>query len=662
MCGIVGLLDQERGAARPAGRTDGADARRHDRPRSRFRRPRRIHAAVVGGGAQAEPVQRRARGRFQAAARRIFAPRWMAYRASPLKGNHAVLITRGDPDEAADWVSRRAPDVAVLSVGRSIDLYKDVGAPADIARRYRFEDLEGTHLVAHTRMATESAVTPAHAHPFTAGRDFCLVHNGSLSNPHLVRKRLEPLGIKFETDNDTEAACRFFEWRLREGDDLETAVERGFSVLDGFYTFLMGTETGAAHRARCVRLQAGRRRRERRLRRHRIGVPLARAPAGHRERLAVRAQAGGNLQMANLKPVPASARIRPRAGHAARAQSVPAQAGRPRRRVADRRAQSGRRAFHRLRPRRRARRAHSRPRGLLRRRHEQACPVTVHGNAGPGAAENMMSGRVHVKGFASVAAGASAHGGLLIVDGDASLRCGISLKGADIVVGGSVGSFSAFMAQAGRMVICGDAGDALGRLALRGSHLCARQGAIARRRRALRADERGGPIGGEDPAGRRRAHARPAANSSAWLRRRACITGMPKPTRSTERCQRHASARSELGGESPFDRATIDYIQRAAASGLYEIRGLGAKRRVPSFDDLLFLAASLSRYPLEGYRERCATKTVLGTRFASRPIELAHPDDHRRHELRGAVGQGQGGARPRGHRARAPRPRPAMAA
>ena len=73
-----------------------------------------------------------------------------------------------------------------------------------------------------------------------------------------------------------------------------------------------------------------------------------------------------------------------------------------------------------------------------------------------------------------------------------------------------------------------------------------------------------------------------------------------------------------------FDRQTIDYIQRAAASGLYEIRGLGAKRRVPNFDDLLFLAASLSRYPLEGYRERCSTKTVLGTRYASRPIEQTH--------------------------------------
>lgn len=158
------------------------------------------------------------------------------------RGNHAVLVTASDPDAVTEWLLRRAPEVAVLAVGHSIELYKDVGAPADIARRYRFETLQGTHLVGHTRMATESAVTPAHAHPFTAGRDFCLVHNGSLSNPHLVRKRLEPLGIEFETDNDTEAACRYFEWRLREGDDLPMAVQRGFSVLDGFYTFLMGTD------------------------------------------------------------------------------------------------------------------------------------------------------------------------------------------------------------------------------------------------------------------------------------------------------------------------------------------------------------------------------------------------------------------------------------
>jgi glutamate synthase domain-containing protein 1 len=150
---------------------------------------------------------------------------------------------RGRPgSRVVAWLTRNAPQIAVLSVGQSIDLYKDVGAPADIAGAIGSTRSPATHLVGHTRMATESAVTPAHAHPFTAGRDFCLVHNGSLSNPHLVRKRLEPLGIEFETDNDTEAACRFFEWRLREGDDLETAVQRGFSELDGFYTFLMGTD------------------------------------------------------------------------------------------------------------------------------------------------------------------------------------------------------------------------------------------------------------------------------------------------------------------------------------------------------------------------------------------------------------------------------------
>ncbi len=74
-----------------------------------------------------------------------------------------------------------------------------------------------------------------------------------------------------------------------------------------------------------------------------------------------------------------------------------------------------------------------------------------------------------------------------------------------------------------------------------------------------------------------------------------------------------------------YDRRTIDYIRNAAAHGLYEIRGLGAKRRVPHFDDLVFLGASLSRYPLEGYRERCETKAILGTRYASKPVELAIP-------------------------------------
>src|ERR1039457_7532611 len=83
--------------------------------------------------------------------------------------------------------------------------------------------------------------------------------------------------------------------------------------------------------------------------------------------------------------------------------------------------------------------------------------------------------------------------------------------------------------------------------------------------------------------------------------------------------------RPGLRESATFDRNAIWEIQRAAREGMYDIRGWGAKRRVPHFGDLLFLGASMSRYPLEGYRERCATDVVLGTRYASKPVELAIP-------------------------------------
>src|SRR5690349_19107486 len=74
-----------------------------------------------------------------------------------------------------------------------------------------------------------------------------------------------------------------------------------------------------------------------------------------------------------------------------------------------------------------------------------------------------------------------------------------------------------------------------------------------------------------------------------------------------------------------FDEYTIAEIHRAAATGIYDIRGGGAKRALPHFDDLLFLGASISRYPLEGYREKCGTDVTLGTRFARKPIKLKIP-------------------------------------
>jgi glutamate synthase domain-containing protein 1 len=155
--------------------------------------------------------------------------------------NHATEISSLATADFRSWLGQAFPEVHLISVGRAIEMFKDEGLPADIARRYQYSELTGTHVVAHTRMATESAITPAHAHPYTAGEDFCLVHNGSLSNPYSIRRKLESRGIEFETDNDTEAGCRFLEWRMREGDTLEQAIETSFSELDGFYTFLMAT-------------------------------------------------------------------------------------------------------------------------------------------------------------------------------------------------------------------------------------------------------------------------------------------------------------------------------------------------------------------------------------------------------------------------------------
>lgn len=163
-----------------------------------------------------------------------------------VQANHGVLTTASSPEDVRRWLGARRPGVHVLSVGRSIDLYKDVGLPAEVAERYHFSEMRGTHLVGHTRMATESAVTPENAHPFTAGEDWCLVHNGSLANPGTIKRKLEHIGEKFVSDCDTEGACRYIHWRLEEGDTLEQALHHSFEDFDGFFTLLMGTHNKLA--------------------------------------------------------------------------------------------------------------------------------------------------------------------------------------------------------------------------------------------------------------------------------------------------------------------------------------------------------------------------------------------------------------------------------
>jgi len=160
---------------------------------------------------------------------------------------HAVLTVpaRCEPAFRAT-LAAVAPDITVVGYGLRMELFKDVGAPAQVAQRLGLERMTGTHAIGHTRMATESAVTIDGAHPFSTGRDQCLVHNGSLSNHNRVRRELARSGMTFATENDSEVAAGYLTLRMRAGRSLREALTDALADLDGFYTFVAGTETGFA--------------------------------------------------------------------------------------------------------------------------------------------------------------------------------------------------------------------------------------------------------------------------------------------------------------------------------------------------------------------------------------------------------------------------------
>jgi methylamine---glutamate N-methyltransferase subunit A len=161
-------------------------------------------------------------------------------------GSHAVLTLYPEQTRLFDWLDLHHPEVGVFGFGERIEVYKDVGSPDAVAQRFGLEHRSGTHALGHTRMATESAVTTEHSHPFSTGPDLCLVHNGSLSNHNRMRQSLRRQGIRFVTDNDTEVAAGYLTWRLRQGMVLAQALEAALADLDGFYTLAVGTGDGFA--------------------------------------------------------------------------------------------------------------------------------------------------------------------------------------------------------------------------------------------------------------------------------------------------------------------------------------------------------------------------------------------------------------------------------
>lgn len=162
--------------------------------------------------------------------------------------NHCVAVFKiaTEAKSTEEFLANYDPDLLILSAGQSIEILKEIGLPEMIAERFNLKGMKGSHIIGHTRMATESAVTMEGSHPFSTGMDLCLVHNGSLSNHNRLRTELKRQGISFETENDSEVAAGYLTWRLREGDSLSTALDNALKDLDGFFTFTIGTRDGFA--------------------------------------------------------------------------------------------------------------------------------------------------------------------------------------------------------------------------------------------------------------------------------------------------------------------------------------------------------------------------------------------------------------------------------
>ena len=160
--------------------------------------------------------------------------------------SHAVFTIGCGQQRFLAWLARRRPELDTFGIGERIEVFKEVGLLDAVAQRFDLQHRSGTHALGHTRMATESAVTTEHSHPFSTGLDLCLVHNGSLSNHNRIRQSLRREGIRFMTDNDTEVAAGYLTWRLRQGMSLTRALEAALADLDGFYTFAIGTRDGFA--------------------------------------------------------------------------------------------------------------------------------------------------------------------------------------------------------------------------------------------------------------------------------------------------------------------------------------------------------------------------------------------------------------------------------
>ena len=243
MCGIVGLFLKHRGLEPRLGRLlSGMLATMTDRG------PDSAGFAVYASDAQGLKLTLRGSDHttLAEAVAGIAGALGRSLEAAARDTHTVIRIGEAEEGGVRAWLAANAPGVGVVGAGHRMEIYKEVGLPTEVAARFDLAGMSGTHGIAHTRMATESAVTTEGAHPFTTGTDECLVHNGSLSNHNALRRRLSRQGLSFATANDSEVAAGYLTARMRGGDSLKQALEASLSDLDGFFTFVVGTKTGFA--------------------------------------------------------------------------------------------------------------------------------------------------------------------------------------------------------------------------------------------------------------------------------------------------------------------------------------------------------------------------------------------------------------------------------
>lgn len=157
------------------------------------------------------------------------------------------LLAADTPSEdLLERVRAAYPTALIAGFGADLAVLKGVGHPRTLTEAWGLSAAEGWQGVGHTRMATESAVTPSGCHPYTVGPQQCLVHNGSFANHATIRRDLRRAGVVFDSENDTEVGARFVAQQLAAGRDVETALKELCATFDGFYTLLVSNHDSFA--------------------------------------------------------------------------------------------------------------------------------------------------------------------------------------------------------------------------------------------------------------------------------------------------------------------------------------------------------------------------------------------------------------------------------